>query len=76
MSKNGLGRRRPRMGATLYAKDDPNIRPWNKPEPPVADKQKPALGAHPRASGECEWCGERVRFMAAHKRSCPEKPFP
>ena len=72
---DGLGRRRPRMAARAQELAE-NMRPWNNLEPPAADKQKPALGSHPRAPGTCEWCGKKVRHMAAHKRACPEKPFP
>jgi len=75
----GLGRRRPRMAAA--ARDaqptDPNIRPLHRPNAPAVDHAVSApLGPHPRAPGECEWCGTQVRHLAAHKRSCKARPFP
>lgn len=58
------------MGATLYGKEDPNVRPWNKPEPPATDKQKPVVGPHPRGQGECPKCGKTVARLAIHMRKC------
>jgi len=75
----GLGRRRPRMAEAAKAAKatDPNIRPLHHPNAPELDKAaSPPLGPHPRAPGECEWCGTRVRHLAAHKRGCKERPHP
>lgn len=65
----GLGRRRPRMAAATKA-SDPNIRPWNRPEPPADPPHQRDLGPHPRAPGACPRCGQQVERLAIHLRQC------
>lgn len=65
----GLGRRRPRMGAKPQ-QEDPNVRPWNKPDPPELPQRAKTPGPHPRGPGICPKCGQSVPRLAVHVRQC------
>lgn len=66
---SGLGRRRPRMAATTVIYN-PNIRPWNRPEPPAPPPPPRQLGPNPNAPSTCPRCGEHVERLAVHLRQC------
>lgn len=65
----GLGRRRPRMGAKKVVEDS-HVRPWNRPEPPEENKRPKLLGPHPRGPGICPKCNQNVPRLAVHVRQC------
>ncbi len=65
----GLGRRRPRMAAATPPVD-PNIRPWNRPDPPAAPPRPRTLGPNPNAAAPCPRCGQQVERLAVHMRQC------
>lgn len=65
----GLGRRRPRMKAAV-ATADPNVRPWNRPDPPAPPPRPRELGPNPKAAAACPRCGKQVERLAVHLRQC------
>ena len=69
--EKGLGRRRPKMAATLYKPEDPHVRPLHAPEvKAVAQSTTRVVGPSPRGRGTCPKCGQTVPRLAVHMRGC------